>query len=295
MDFASLQIFRAVVAEGGIGRAASKLHRVQSNVTTRIKQLEQSLDVELFIRDKKRLILSPAGKVLLDYADRILHLASEAELAVKSEEPCGELRLGSMESTAASRLPPILSAYHKRFPAVRIELVTATSQDLERGVRGYDLDAAFVADPAGSEEISAVPGFAEELVLISGPDHPAIGSAKDVADKTILAFKMGCAYRNRLQNWFAESRVSPHQILELGSYHAILACAAAGTGIAIVPRSVLEMQRSTDVRIHLLPAKYSEVETRVIWRTNRSSAALRALLAVLVAFQSPQSKGTSKP
>src|SRR5215813_6374965 len=111
MDLDDLHIFRAVVHAGGITRAAEKLNRVQSNVTTRVHQLEEELGVELFIRNGKKLHLSPAGKLLLDYADRLLDLADEAREAVHDAKPRGLLRLGSMESTASIRLPPAINRY----------------------------------------------------------------------------------------------------------------------------------------------------------------------------------------
>jgi DNA-binding transcriptional LysR family regulator len=110
MDLTDLHIFRSVVQAGGITRAAEKLNRVQSNVTTRVRQLEAELGVELFIRNGKKLHLSPAGKLLLDYADRLLDLADEAREAVHDAKPRGLLRLGSMESTASIRLPPAITA-----------------------------------------------------------------------------------------------------------------------------------------------------------------------------------------
>src|SRR5262245_5504190 len=124
MELADLHIFRSVVQAGGITRAAEKLHRVQSNVTTRVRQLEQELGVDLFTRDGKRLHLSPAGKVLLDYADRLLDLAGEARDAVHDTKPRGLFRLGSMESTAATRLPRPLSDYMRHYPEVKLELHT---------------------------------------------------------------------------------------------------------------------------------------------------------------------------
>src|SRR4030095_14608966 len=100
MDLSDLKIFSAVVREGSVTRAAQRLHRVQSNVTTRIRQLEDDLGVALFIREGKRLHLAPAGQVLLDYADRLLVLADEATAAVQDPRPRGTFRLGSIESTA---------------------------------------------------------------------------------------------------------------------------------------------------------------------------------------------------
>src|SRR5438046_7419044 len=82
MDFASLQVFKAVVDEGGITQAARKLHRVQSNVTTRIQQLEASLGAQLFVREKRRLHLSPAGELFLGYVDEMLRISDRARSAV---------------------------------------------------------------------------------------------------------------------------------------------------------------------------------------------------------------------
>src|SRR4029450_2123319 len=110
MDLSDLHIFRSVVSEGGVTRAAEKLHRVQSNLPTRVRQLEEEPGVQLFIRNGKRLHLSPPGKLLLDYADRLLDLAQEARDAVHDAKPRGLFRLGSMESTAAVRLAAALSA-----------------------------------------------------------------------------------------------------------------------------------------------------------------------------------------
>ena len=93
MDFAALQFFKAVVDEGGISAAAKKLHRVQSNVTTRIQQLEASLGAQLFIRDKRRLILSPAGELFRDYVEQLLQLSGQAREAVLGGTPRGALRV----------------------------------------------------------------------------------------------------------------------------------------------------------------------------------------------------------
>src|SRR6195256_5673672 len=116
MDLSDLLIFSTVVHEGSVTRAAERLRRVQSNVTTRIRQLEEDLRVTLFIREGKRLHLAPAGQVLLGYAERLLALAEEARGAVQDAKPRGTFRLGAMEGTAAGRLPGGASEKHPRDP-----------------------------------------------------------------------------------------------------------------------------------------------------------------------------------
>ena len=108
MDFVDLQVFKTVVDEGGIIKAARKLHRVPSSVTTRIKQLEASMGVVLFNRDRQRLHLSATGELLLDYADRLIQLSNEARAVVYGGMPKGALKLGALESTTASRLPRMM-------------------------------------------------------------------------------------------------------------------------------------------------------------------------------------------
>ncbi len=278
MELASLQIFKAVVEEGGIIAAARKLHRTQSSVTVRIQQLEDSLGAALFIRQKRRLILSPAGEVFLDYAERLLRLSEQARHAVRGDVPQGVLRIGTLESTAASRLPPLLSRYHHQYPAVRVELATNTTDGLIQDVIGRKCEAAFIAGRADTMGLQGLAAFHETLVIVAPRSHPAIASAQDVATDTMISFPAGCAYRRLLQAWLADGNIIPEKVLELSSYHAIVACVASGTGIAIVPTSVLETMRVTDhIAIYPLPEDQSQVTTYLVWRTGEISSALRAL------------------
>src|ERR1700754_5216669 len=159
MELEDLTIFQAVVHEGGILKAARKLHRVPSNVTTRVKQLEASLGAELFFRDKQRLFLSPSGHQLLDYAERLLSLSSEARRAVAGGPPNGVLRIGALESTTASRLPAVLSAYHQRYPDVHVELTTGTNDALVAALMAPKIDAAFIAEAPADKGLPAMPLF----------------------------------------------------------------------------------------------------------------------------------------
>src|SRR5690554_6583159 len=105
MELSDLHVFRTVVEAGGITHAAKRLHRVQSNVTARIRKLEEDLQVQLFVRESRRLQLTPAGRTLLGYADQLLGLAARAREALHDTTPRGLLRIGTMESTAGVRLP----------------------------------------------------------------------------------------------------------------------------------------------------------------------------------------------
>ncbi|MGH8727463.1 MAG: LysR substrate-binding domain-containing protein [Burkholderiales bacterium] len=274
----ALQIFKTVAEQGGIVKAAAKLNRVQSNVTTRVKQLEAQLGIQLFLRQNRRLVLSPEGRLLLGYADQMLRLSSEAQAVLRDGTPRGTLRLGTMESTAAARLPPILARYHQLFPEVRVELQTGTTGALISKVLSYEIEAAFVAEPFTGDSLDREIAFREKLVLIRPKNFPKIRTPEDIGRTTLIAFETGCSYRRILRDWLGRAKVVPERVLEFGSYHAIVACVASGAGIAIVPESVLRSVRvEKDVDISPLPAQVANVRTLLVWRSGHRSLALDAL------------------
>jgi DNA-binding transcriptional LysR family regulator len=279
MDFVELKIFKAVVEHGGINKAAAALHRVQSSVTVRVKQLEDRLGAKLFHRQGRQLILSAEGKIFLGYAERILSLSDEARAALKGETPRGLLRIGSLESTAATRLPPILSRYHMRNHAVRLELVTGTTGALVKLIHNGDVDAAFVAEPYSIGGLEREFAFLEELVLITPRSFPrSVVDPRDIGPSTVIAFTTGCSYRRRLETWLGRRNVVPERVMEYGSYHAIVACTAAGGGIAVVPKSVLRtVGAEGQVTVHQLPPKIAAARTMLVWKKGHSSSALDAL------------------
>ncbi|MEJ8848257.1 LysR family transcriptional regulator [Variovorax rhizosphaerae] len=281
IDLDSLEIFRSVVAEGGVIRAAEKLHRVQSNITTRIQQLEGRLGHKLFHRQGRSLALSPAGQKLLPYAERLLRLADEAESELRSDVPVGALRLGALESTAGSRLAPVLSRFHKLYPGVVVELATGTTAALLKRVNAYEIEAAFVAEPFTRAGLEALPVFDEELVLVTARSVASVTSASDLANATLIAFAQGCSYRRLLEQWLGKGGAMPSRSLEFSSYQAMISCVAAGTGFAIVPVSVLRALRATaQVRQHALPAKMRRNRTHLVWH-GTPSVALGRLIEML--------------
>ncbi|MGI9335177.1 MAG: LysR substrate-binding domain-containing protein [Gammaproteobacteria bacterium] len=281
MELSHLRIFQAVVKEGGITRAAVRLHRVQSNVTTRIRQLEDELGVALFIREGRRLHLAPAGQVLLGYTERLLALAEEAGEAVRDPRPRGVFRLGAMESTAAVRLPGPLTRYHQRHPGVDLQLRTGNPQQFAKAILAGELDAAFVAEPIADVPFDKAPAFEEELVLVTGAGHPPTGPGAD-PPPTIIAFENGCPYRQRLENWYASRDTMPAHTIELGSYHAMLGCVVVGMGIALLPKSVLstfpERRRLSE---HPLAPGQGVAKIVLIWRKGAISPNVTALIDIL--------------
>ena len=237
MNHATLLIFKIVAEEQSITRAAKKLGRVQSNITTRIQQLEEELDVELFVRGNKKMVLSSAGKQFLDYALRILSLGEEAKQALHPTNPAGRLRLGAMEATAASRLIHLLPRFRAICPQVELTLHTQPTQQLTDLVQRAALDCALVSLPVTAEgelvrptDIDAIPVFDEQLMLVS-PEGPA--------DIRLAAFPRGCSYRAIAEAFFASD--AHVEIQDVGSYHAMIACIASGGYRGILPQSVIDI------------------------------------------------------
>lgn len=249
MDLNQLEMFCAVVRHGSISAAASAVHRVPSNLTTRIKQLEEELGVALFTREKNRLRLSQSGHVFLDYAHRILELAAEARVAASGQQPAGRFALGSLESTAAVRIPALLAAYNQRFPQVALELSTGPSGLMLDGVLSGELTAAFIDGPFEQSELTGFPVFDEQMVVVAPAAHAPIRRGRDVDGDAIYVFRKNCSYRRHFERWLAVDNAVPREVRELESYHSMLACVSAGGGVAIMPRSMLDsMPGSSSVR-----------------------------------------------
>jgi DNA-binding transcriptional LysR family regulator len=282
MELSDLVIFRAVVEAGGVTRAAERLHRVQSNVTTRIRQLEEKLGTPLFIREGKRLHLSPAGQVLLDYAQRLLALADEARDAVRDGSPRGALVLGAMESTSAVRLPGPLSDFVRLYPEVKLTLKSGNPQQLAAAVLAGTIDAALVTGPIVDGPFEREPVYREELVIVASAGHAAITRGSAEPPRSIVAFEQGCPHRARLEQWYAGKNSMPAQTIEITSYHAMLGCVVVGMGISLVPLSVLAtFPERARLSVHALPPGSDCAQTDLIWRKGAMSPKIRALVQVL--------------
>jgi DNA-binding transcriptional LysR family regulator len=279
IDLESLRIFRTVVDEGGVIRAANKLNRVQSNVTTRIRQLEEHLGTRLFRREGRSIRLSAEGHILLTYADRLLRLADETVSEMRTGKPKGVFRLGALESTAGSRLAPILSRYHSVHPDVVVELATGTTAALVTRVVNFELEAAFVSEPFTAPGLQSRRIFEERLVLVTSRTICKVSGPADLGRSTLIAFAQGCSYRKRTEEWLGN--LMSERIMEFASYQAMIACVAAGTGFAVVPKSVLEALRAAkSVHQHALPERLSHNGTYIVWNGDPSPS-LRGLLQLL--------------
>jgi DNA-binding transcriptional LysR family regulator len=284
VELTDLKTFSAVARTGGITRAAEELNTVQSNVTQRVKALEAEIGTALFERHSRGMTLTGAGRRLLPYAQRMAALSREAVLAARDNgEPKGPLAIGSLETTAAVRLPPLLAEFHRRFPAVRLSLRTATTADLVAGVLDGTLDGAFVAGTIEHVELISTIAFREELVLVTARRWKTLASLRagtPESGPTALVFRTGCTYRQRLEQILAEFGWPSATRFELGTLDGMIGCVAADMGVTLLPRAVVG--RNETVNVHTLSAAQSRVDTLFIQRRSAHEySALQGFTACL--------------
>lgn len=285
MELSDLVTFSAVARCGGITAAAAELNTVQSNVTTRIKILEEELNVSLFDRHSRGVALTAAGRRLLPYAARLISLSQEAVAATKDDgSPKGPLVIGSMETTAATRLPPLLAAFHSEHPAVQFTLRTGPTSSMVEAVLDGALEGAFVCGPVDHPELTVISAFHEELMLVTSSRWTSLAALRKGTTgvgPTALVFRTGCSYRQRLDHVMADLGWPGSSRLEFGTLDGIIGCVAADVGITILPRNVIEGRGTmSDIRLHALKSSHAHVETLFVRRRKaHESAAMREFIS----------------
>ncbi len=280
MDAADLRVFLAVARTGSMSKAALALNTVQSNVTARIRSLEIEVGFPLFERTNRGVTLTAAGQRLVPFAERAAHLLDDAKRAVADEgTPSGALVIGSLETTAALRLAPILAEFASAYPAVDLSLKTGTTCELVEQVLNRHLDGAYVCGPVNHPDLVVEPFVQEELVVLTSP---CVEFEKLITkpDLKIVVLKAGCSYRLRLEAMLARRGIVGVRMLEFGTLEAIVSCVSAGIGMTLLPRAMFEsVWERKRVRIHPVPNGDGWVETVFIrHREAPASSALRAFL-----------------
>ena len=260
MEFKDLYIFLKVVEHGNISRAAKEMNYVQSNVSARIQKLEEELKTHLFHRHNRGMSLTPEGKKLIVYAEKIISMVTDMNKAFQhSDIPTGKLDIGTVETVI--QLPSILSKYNKKYQHIDISLTTGVTEQLIDEVLNYRLDGAFVTGHSNRihPDLVQYDVFEEELVLISDTSPITLDELKE---KPFLVFNPGCGYRAKLQEWLRDEQVVSSKLMELGTLETILGSVYSGLGVSFVPRSTVEHHEARGlIQCHALPEQYSKIKT----------------------------------
>ena len=261
MDFSQLETFVAIVEERGFTRAAQRLRRTQPAVSQAIRRLEDELGERLFERGRRDGALSAAGEVLLEYAQRMLHLRQEAASAVGELQTLarGRLLVAANEYTSHLLLP-VLASFRQSSP--QIELVVQRSlasripdQVLERSVELGVL--TYVPDHPGLLPIAV---YEDEVVLVVDAHHPLAGgglvSVTELGAQNFIGHAVPSPLRVDVLALFARLKTPLHMGVQLPSLEAVKRFVAFGAGVAILPalvvRQELEQGSLVRVRVHEL-------------------------------------------
>ena len=259
MDSSLLKVFVEVARENSITKAANKLNFAQSNVTSRIKQLEKSLGFALFHRVPKGVILSKEGEKLYPYAVEIVKKVELATFSMKNINNQEHLIIGSTESNATTRIVPFLVQLHSDFPNMSLELITNTTREITKELLDYKVDIAFISGIPKHSDLIVLNKVEEDIVVV----EPKIGDAPNV----FLSFKNGCAYNEFGQNYLKNSSNEDFKTLEIGNYEIILGCVKAGMGKSLLPMSIVKKHKyENDLKITALPKELANMPTCLVCR-----------------------------
>lgn len=282
LDLTHLLTFVTVAELSSITRAAERLACVQSNVTARIGQLEELLNERLFIRSRRGVAMTEAGRRLYPKARDILDRVHALQKPAAKDDVCGVLRLGTVETVAALDLPGILAEMRTGLPALSVEFSTGTTQELVRAVHDLKLDAAIVSGPAAGRTLISRVMRSDELVLVQSAQVSTPPIVPNGVTAPLYVYKPGCAFRAALEGWLMSLNAVPLAINEMAALDGILAHVAAGNGCTALPRRVVARHMLAGaLSLTKIPGRFGRVQTAIVYlRDAAGSIKLKAFSQV---------------
>lgn len=277
MELQQLKTFITIAKLGSFTKAAEMLDYAQSSVSGHIRALEEELEVILFERLGREVLLTEEGKRLYAYAEQLLKLADETKESVMGNTlPKGTLTIGAPESLSTFMLPEILQEYRKRFSKVKLVLKLGSCRDILNWLKKGIIDIAFLLDtPLNLAGFVSENLRHEQFSLIAGTSHvlndnPIILTKDLESEDLILIEEEGCCYRTIFESLLVESGIHPGTIQEFGSVETIKKCTISGLGISILPKMAVEYEIKNGLLTEL-PWKSPDfnIYTQMLYRKNK--------------------------
>ncbi len=287
MELSQLEVFLAVARERRFSRAAEKLFRTQSAVSQTIRKLEDELGEALFDRSSREGVLTDAGRVLYEYAEKLINLRAEASESLNElrELQKGKLIIAANEFTVLYVLP-VLAEFRRLHPMIKITVERSLSSRIPDEVLRYSVEFGVISYEPQEASLQSVVVYLDELVFVVPPRHP-LASAKQISIRQLgaesfVAHIVSSPYREKVIQLFKTHKTPLHMDLELPTLQAIKQFVAMGSGVALVPEISVETElvRGELVRI---PVRELELKRklRIIYRKDANlSHAARAFLKV---------------
>ncbi len=236
----------------------------QPAVTFQIKQLEERFNTRLFERGHAKITLTPAGQVVLDYAERILALSAELDTRLKemTGEVGGPLLVGASTTIAESLLPQVLGDFKSKYPRVQPRLLVGNSETVENRVAEHTIDIGFIEAPSHLQTVVTDVCCEDELQAVCAPSHP-LARLKSAVPKQLIQYpfisrEAGSGTREVIDDYLKRAGIAPKSlnvVMELGSPEALKGLVATGLGFTIM--SLATVQKETRlgqlVRVPLAP------------------------------------------
>jgi DNA-binding transcriptional LysR family regulator len=247
VDLGELQVFLMVATEGSFSRAAERLYRTQPAISLAIRKLENSLGQPLFIRGSRPVRMTDAGKLLKDYAERLLNLRDEVTKGLSDLQGLkrGELSLGVNESSIHALLPA-LAKFRQLHPGAQVHVHRMLSRDIPHEVLNFRLDLGAVSFVPREAQLQATQILKDELTLVVPPKHRLAKKREvevsELGAENFIAHIVESPFRRRVIELFARHRTELHMPIEMPSIESIKRFVQMGMGVAIVPRMCVEWE-----------------------------------------------------
>jgi DNA-binding transcriptional LysR family regulator len=247
LDGGRLHTFTVVARERGFSRAARALGRTQSSVSQAVALLEQELGETLFVRGRRQVTLTDAGRLLLGHAQRVLAemARARAQLQAARALEAGELDIGASDTLACYLLPPVLAAFRQRFPRVELRLSNQPSPATAAAVAARRLHVGVVSlplppgVPAGPGAVHVEPLVRQTDVVITPPGHPLARRRRiplaALAPHPLLLLDRSTASRAHLEAAFSRLARRPAVVMEMSSVEVLKRLCQLGFGLSVVP------------------------------------------------------------
>ena len=293
MDLSQLEVFLAVAREGRFSRAAEKLYRTQSAVSQSIRKLEDEIGEPLFDRSSRDGLLTDAGRVLQEYAERLLNLRNDAQEALVElrELHKGKLAIAANEFTALYLLP-VLAEFRRLHPMIKVTVQRALGSHIPDDVLRHNSELGVLTYDPQEPQLHSVVVYLDELIFVVPPSHPLAGerqvSIRQLGAESFVAHIVSSPYREKVIQTFKRHKTPLHMDIELPTLQAIKRFVAMGNGVALLPEISVEneLARGELVRIPVRELRLHR-KLRVVYRKSASlSHAARAFLKVAEAISS---------
>lgn len=275
MDVQALRYFVEVARRQGFTRASETLHVTQPAISKKIRALEEQLGTQLLVRERRRVTLTDAGRLVLERAQGILDALRgiEEEVVELSALRRGRLRLGMPPIVGVTFFAPLLAEFHRAHPGIVLELREEGSHDIEKLVANRDLDAGAVVLPTDEKLFGTMPFVSDELAVVLHPAHPLARrrtlAMRDLRDSSFVLYRPEFALHGHILEACRRSGFTPEVVSESSHWDFIVEMVAARIGVALLPQTIC--RQLDERRVRSVPMKDPIVPWNValVWRRDR--------------------------